>query len=793
VKILDRYLIRAILPPFVLALGMFTFLLAVNPMLSMAKDLLAKGVDLGTVGFMLVMLLPQALGVTLPMALLAGLLMALGRLSGDRESVALLACGVSPVRLLRPVMIVALGVGLADLYVMTKLLPDANQQFRIETYRLIAQRGQSEIKPGVFYEGFPGKVLFIREILPDNTWAGVFLGDTSQPGRPSVTIARSGFLDLEPDKRQVSIVLTGNPVRYVPGTAEGVYDTSRAAELRFAIPAEQVFGDGNIMLSRGRAEMTWSALRQAEAEKIAAGNGKSPEEMFKAGLSTHPEVIARHQMLSFPVSCLVFAILGVVLGLHTRREGKLAGFTLGLMVIASYNGVMVFFENLTKGGDFPAEWARWVPNIVFGLIGIAAMAMRNRNVAPGGTIVLPSWMRIFSRRQKGALATSSSLPHAHRSPARPVVVIRIPELNLPVPRILDRYVASRYLSVGALSFTGLLTLYYIVSFIDRSDRLFKGQASAGQLAEYFLYSTPQFIVYLVPTTVLVAVLATIGALTRTGELTVMRACGVSLYRVAAPLLLLALAWGGGLFLIDDRVLGHANKRAATLEDEIKGVLPQEGGAVASANWIADRAGRFYYFAEYREQGPTMRALSIFEPSRDGSRLASHTLIPAATFVTGETWRANTGWVQRFPAVDRSTRQELPPRTVELLSPDRFSGAHAQTAEVMSFGDLSRHIADLSQSGVNLSEEKVRLQARLAFPLVTIVMTLIGVPFGVSTGRHGALYGVGLAIILGASYWLVNTFFLAAGAAGLLAAPLAAWAANLLFLAVALYAVFTVRT
>jgi lipopolysaccharide export system permease protein len=73
------------------------------------------------------------------------------------------------------------------------------------------------------------------------------------------------------------------------------------------------------------------------------------------------------------------------------------------------------------------------------------------------------------------------------------------------------------------------------------------------------------------------------------------------------------------------------------------------------------------------------------------------------------------------------------------------------------------------------------------------MTLLGVPFGVTTGRRGALYGVGLAIILGAAYWLVNSFFIAVGQAALMPAVLAAWAANLLFLAVAAYMTLTVRT
>ena len=123
-KTLDRYVIREILPPFFLALGVFTFVLAVQPMLLYAQNLLAKNVPLHTVGFLLLTLLPQSLGVTIPMALLAGLLMALGRLSGDREAVALLACGVNPLRLLRPILVFTVVVALADLYVMVEGGPE---------------------------------------------------------------------------------------------------------------------------------------------------------------------------------------------------------------------------------------------------------------------------------------------------------------------------------------------------------------------------------------------------------------------------------------------------------------------------------------------------------------------------------------------------------------------------------------------------------------------------------------------------------------------------------------------
>ena len=95
--------------------------------------------------------------------------------------------------------------------------------------------------------------------------------------------------------------------------------------------------------------------------------------------------------------------------------------------------------------------------------------------------------------------------------------------------------------------------------------------------------------------------------------------------------------------------------------------------------------------------------------------------------------------------------------------------------------------------MNVAEQEVQLHRKLAFPAVTLVLTLLAIPFGVTTGKKGALYGIGLAIVLAGAYFLLTTLFMAAGAAGVLPAPLAAWSVNLLFAIGALYLVFTVRT
>ena len=375
---------------------------------------------------------------------------------------------------------------------------------------------------------------------------------------------------------------------------------------------------------------------------------------------------------------------------------------------------------------------------------------------------------------------------------RVVVVIRFPEIELPRVRLLDRYVSRRYLSVAMLSFFGLIGLYYIGTLIDKSERLFKGEATAAMLVEYFYYSTPQFIAYVAPMAVLVAVLATIGGLMRTGELVVMRACGVSLYRVGLPLIVLALVWSGGLFLLDDRVLAHANRRAETLEDQIRGSLNHTTNTIANSNWLADRNGRLYHYSAFDTQTQTLYGLSVFDPVSDGSRLESHTYANRAVFVDG-VWTASGGWSNEFKTPTTSVREPFESRALDLEAPENFSGMHNQTADLMTYGDLRQHVDNLAASGFSLADTRVELARRLAFPFVTLVMTVLGIPFGVTTGRRGALYGVGLALVLGAGYWLVDTFFVAVGQAGLLAPWFAAWAANLLFMALAVYAVLTVRT
>src|SRR5262249_2277491 len=136
------------------------------------------------------------------------------------------------------------------------------------------------------------------------------------------------------------------------------------------------------------------------------------------------------------------------------------------------------------------------------------------------------------------------------------------------PRILDRYVGNYFLRTGALAFLGLLALYYIGAFVDLADKI-KRPGDGEIFLNFLINSTPQFLIFVIPVATLIAALGAIAGLTRSGELVVMRACGVSLYRASAPLFVFALVLSGVLLTVEERVLGEANKTASVLRDQFR--------------------------------------------------------------------------------------------------------------------------------------------------------------------------------------------------------------------------------
>jgi LPS export ABC transporter permease LptG len=348
----------------------------------------------------------------------------------------------------------------------------------------------------------------------------------------------------------------------------------------------------------------------------------------------------------------------------------------------------------------------------------------------------------------------------------------------------------KYVHIVSLAFVGLLGLFYIGTVVDLSDKLFKPKFTVGLLMDFLWYSTPQYIYYLIPIAILVAVLVTIGTLSKNSELTVLRACGVSLYRLAVPMLVCGVLWSGVLFVLEEYVLASANKQKAAIENIIR---ERPSGLIDPTNrhWLVGTGGRIYYYGDYNSRARSFANLSIYQIARDPYRISRHTFVERARIVRSG-WNGGPGWTRVFPDAGGTRRDAFTAKPLT-LDPAKYFDTERTEAQAMTVTQLQRYVGQLKSSGVDVRGYEVELQRKIAGPLMTLVMTLIALPFGVTTGKRGALYGIGLAIALAFAYQVAFTAFGVLGSAELLPAGLAAWAPNLLFLAGALYGLLTVRT
>lgn len=751
-RIIDRYILRQMAWPFSLGLVVFTFLLIVPELMKYAEEYVSKGVSLLIVGQLVVTLLPYSLALTIPMSLLLALLVAFGRLSADREFVAMQACGVSLYRLFRPVMLVATLSCLATAYVYMVLIPVGNQTFREITFNLVASSAENEVKPRVFFDGFPNVVLYAREVPATGGWDGVFIADNRSGEGNSVYLARHGRAVVDRAAKTVEMVLEGWTRHETD--AKGGYRVFRGDHLVLNLSPEGMFPAGGI--PKGLREMSVPELKARIAEVRASG------------ASPHNEVFELQKRYSIPAACLVFGLIGLALGATNRRDAKLAGFVLGIGVIFAYYLLLWFGQSLVRGQLIPSWLAAWLANLVLGAAGLMLLKWRDRVADQPIPIPIPQSIRRRLAERTPTVGTGL-LPFG----------------------ILDRYVALTYVRLLGLSALALGGMFYVSAFIDLSEKVFKGMGTWTMLGTFFVYTTPQYLYYIVPLSVLLASLVTVALLTKNSELIVMKACGISLYRVAVPMIAGAVAAGAFLFGLEQTVLGPANRRAEAIRHVLNGGSP-ETFDVLNRRWVIGHDGAIYHYNYFDPRQRYFSNLWVYEFDEEMRQITQRTFADQARFAD-DGWNVEHGWTRTFDKTGESASFDQFASIKRTLEPPQHFSTDPPDPEFMSFTQLRVYTEQLAQSGFDVVRQRVALYRKLSFPFVTIVMTLIAVPFAVTIGRSGAMAGIGVGIVIAIAYWTAILFFAAMGSGGLLTPLLAAWAPNLLFGAAAAYLLLTVRT
>src|SRR5580693_3896591 len=344
-RLLDKYIGREVGSHAILGLAVFTFVFFV-PQLVRLMDLIVR--HSGGIGMVLLIFLCSLIPVlafTIPMAVLVGVLIGLGRLSADSEIVALHASGISLRRLLVPIGCVALACGLGTLVLTFWLSPLSIRTLRGLEARLLTSQAPYAIQPRVFDERFPHLVLYVQDVEAAATrWRGVFLASSGQAATTDVTIAEGAQVVAGAEQNQIELHLgTGSTHEYDPRDPRRYNVTT--------------FGESEIPVEISSPVTGPKTVALSDAERSVS------QLLAVRGANSRDARVEFHRRIAFPAACLVFALLGVPIGVRPRRGGRAAGLILTLVLIGGYYFLFVTGAHMAQQGSVAPWLGIWSANI----------------------------------------------------------------------------------------------------------------------------------------------------------------------------------------------------------------------------------------------------------------------------------------------------------------------------------------------------------------------------------------------------------------------------------------------
>ncbi len=809
-RLIDRYIVREMLAPTGIGLLVFSFVLLIDQIPRLLAVLVARSADFPTILRVFANLLPSILAITIPMAFLLGVLLAFGRLASDSEIVALRAVGVSPLRLLSPVLMLASVMTAITFYINAVALPAANQAHREIVFSLVVSKARTDVKARTFTDNLlPGRMmLYVQDIEPGSgLWKNLLIHDTRDITESKLILARTGELVVDRDRQIVRVELGPGSQHSFFGADPRAYNRTSFRSMGWDLPVEEFFPDRNkLLLAKGDREMSLPELGLRIAEIRASG---------KPRVEWGRYAVEWHKKFAIPAACLVFGLLGLALSLGSRKEARSAAFALSIGVIFVYYVLIRLGEQAGDTGSMSPWLAMWGANLVLGGLAVVLLYLNHREAA-FDPFDPAHYLRFLPevRRRSAARPAGRPIPGARSGAGKPVLIVRIPRLRLRFPSLLDRYIARAWVGNVALVMLAFAAVFFLAEFMDLIDDFQHNRVPGRVVFHYYAFHVFQILFTVAPIAVLVGVLATLGVLARRNEITAMKAGGISVYRAALPVLGMGIVASLLLYGMQEWLLPHTNKVAAFDRNVIKG-RPAQSSDQFDKRWMLASDARFYNF-DYiveRERAPRR---GVAEPGQGGEfsvyGFSIYDVDPVRweleerLFTTRAAWNATMGAYE----LDRGFRRTTGARPSfhsflsqrvratgqdpggEIERPAYFK-REEKPSDTMRFAELGAYITSLESRGFDVARLRVQLHRKLAFPMVGLVMTLLAVPFSFVVARRGALYGIGIAIVIAIVYWAVLGIFEALGNNALLHPSLAAWAPNLIFGAAGLYLILTLET
>lgn len=834
--LLDRYLIREIVPYLLLALMLLTAIIFAQEASRFSELLVVasrNGLPMQTLGRVMAALIPGIFVFTLPISLLIGTLVGLGRLSGDSEIVALGASGTSRVRMLVPAVLISLIAAAVMVYITFSLLPRSirNLTDLKANQSLVFQGLNAEIKPRVFEESIPQKVLYIEDIDRANSlWHNIFLVDLGKgPGQMTIVTATSGSLrqgersempELHLQRVALHQTDTGEPeaqdqvephnqlpqpASTAPPVAAPSTPLDQPSSQERQKDKEKKRGSNNQPPPYTAARFDeWTYGLEVSEEKKNDSTGierasHQVEEMewgdligYAPSESDAREWLAEvHKRLALPAACLVFALLGVGFGISNVRTGRSFGLLLGLAITIIYYLLALWGQHSALAGKLPVWLGIWLANIALGALGVVVILAQRR---PGWDPLSALSSLRHAWPSNKADAEIGQLTEATQAFESPRIAVARPRRSA-LPQLLDRLILSDLVRFFLFILGGFSSLILIITLFQLLDYITRNNIEWMVVANYLLFLLPWIINQFAPMAALVAVMVTFGILHKTSQVVALKASGQSIFRLAAPALLASVLLSVFVFVNQDYIMPFTNRRQNNLRYLIrKGQEPPQTFYQTANKWIFGTESRIFNYAYFTPTTNTFARLNVLDLSREPFSIKRRLYARRASWDNStQEWVLEKGWERRFEGDRPVAFESFVQRRVVLAEHPEYFKKETVGSASMTLAELRRAITDLSHSGFDVLDLRIALQSKIAFPLTCLVMVMVGLPFSFSVGKRGALYGVAIGIGIGLAYWGLTGLFEQMGRYEMLPPMLAAWGPNLLFGAGGLYLFLTSRT
>ena len=357
-KILRTYVLREHAAPFFVTMAGLTAVLLVGNIVKFMELIIAKGVSLVDILRLLIYLIPYVLSFTIPMACLIAMVLAFGRLSTDYELIALRASGVSPARLILPLLTVGLLISALLLVVNDRLVPASRLAFRRQLKAIGIKRPAAYLESWTFIKDFPPYTIFVYQVEGQRLY-NIRIYEPQANGPTRTIIADRGEFEGLSDRRSVQLKLYDGTMDEWDAARPGTFYKAMFSTYAMVLRPDQSDPE---QLERKVKELTFKELAAEDRELRAQG------------IDTLPIRLEFHRKIASSFSALIFVTFGLALGLRLHHHERLMGFVWVLAIFMAYYLGTVGMNAIALKQWLPAWLAMWVPNLAGSVLGAGILA-----------------------------------------------------------------------------------------------------------------------------------------------------------------------------------------------------------------------------------------------------------------------------------------------------------------------------------------------------------------------------------------------------------------------------------